>query len=250
MTGRRRSDAHGEMRALPRRDVHVWLARLRDDTQELRDAWTTLDAQERESSQRLHRSADRARYAWTRAHLRRLLATYVGVGPEEVTISATSDGKPELAGKLASRSLHFNVSHSGALAAIVVARHAVGVDVEQIRSDISWRQIAIDFFSPSELGALEQLAHADRVRAFFDCWVRKEAYLKAVGIGLRRPTATFTVPVLEAEGEVLDLDARAPRGVGATPVWSIRSLAVDPGYAAAVCARPDATITTRWIPPA
>jgi 4'-phosphopantetheinyl transferase len=139
------------------------------------------------------------------------------------------------------------VSHSGAIAAIAVSHRKVGVDVEDIHSDLAWRRIADEFFSPSEVSALDRVASAERRRAFFDCWVRKEAYLKALGVGLRQPTTTFTVPVLETAGDVDDLDRQAPPGRRSTPTWSVRGLDVGRDYAAAVCTQRDANITTRWI---
>jgi 4'-phosphopantetheinyl transferase len=229
------------------RDVHVWFAWVRADERRLRDAWSVLDPCERARSDRLRRPADRVRYISTRAHVRRLLAGYSQVGPDELTFTTTRDGKPELGGENAPRALRFNVSHSGAVAAIAVSRRSVGVDVERIQSDLDWRRIADEFFSPAEVGALGHVASTERRRAFFDCWVRKEAYLKALGVGLRRPTTTFAVPVLEPSGAVDDLDRQAPPGRRSTPTWSVCGLDAGRDYAAAVCSQRDANITTRWI---
>ena len=165
-----------------------------------------------------------------------------------MTFTTTLDDKPELTGENAPQSLRFNVSHSGAIAAIAVSHREVGVDAEGIDADLAWRRIADEFFSPAEISALDTVASAGRRRAFFDCWVRKEAYLKALGVGLRRPTTTFTVPVLEAAGDVDDLDGQTPPDrLGRSP-WFVRGLDVGRDHAAAVCAQRDANVTTRWIP--
>ena len=228
-------------------DVHVWFALVSADERELRDAWEVLDTSERARAERFRRSMDRTRYVSTRAHVRHLLAAYSRLRPDELTLTTTDDGKPMVAGGNAARSLRFNVSHSGAMSAIAVSHRDVGVDIEEIQSAFPWRPIADEFFSPSEVSALDHVASAERARAFFDCWVRKEAYLKALGIGLRRTTNSFTVPVLQAVGAVADLDRPSPRLGGSVVAWSVRGLHVARDYAAAVCTVCDAYVTTRWI---
>ena len=173
-------------------DVHVWLAWLRADAPGSTTPGPSSTPEERARAERLRRPADRVAVRLDAGPppaparcLRRRSARGVDVHDDGL------DGKPELAGENAPQSLHFNVSHSGALAAIAVGRRPVGVDVERIRADLPWPRIAAEFFSPSEVGALEHVAPPDGRRAFFDCWVRKEAYLKAVGVGLRRPTTTL-----------------------------------------------------------
>lgn len=227
-------------------DVHVWLARLPDDPGELGTARRLLDGEESARADRLRRPADRVRFVATRAHVRRLLGAYAGMSPETVRIGAGVHGKPETAIAGGGDPLHFSVSHSGAVAAIALGRREVGVDVERVPASVEWDPIAREFFSPAELASLDRLRRGERPRACVECWVRKEAYLKALGVGLRRPTTTFTVPILDATGRVDDRDAG--RSDAPTRVWTVSGVDVPADYAAAVCTDGDATVTTRWIP--
>jgi 4'-phosphopantetheinyl transferase len=223
-------------------DVHVWFARFPPDAGAEREAWTVLSPEERARADRLRRYRDRALQIRTRAMVRRVLAIYLQTTPQDVPIAARADGKPALAGGDARRWPSFNVSHSGSVALMAVsASHGVGVDVEQIRADVVWREIADQFFSPAEVDAIGRIPRAERRRAFFDCWVRKEAYLKGLGVGLRRSTNDFTVPVVGVGGPVEDSghESRA---------WYVYGLEVESGFAAAVAADGEVAVTLRPWP--
>jgi 4'-phosphopantetheinyl transferase len=169
-----------------------------------------------------------------------VLASYLQIAPQDVGIAAGPDGKPEVAGGPAPRWPSFNVSHSGSVAVMAVsASHEVGIDVERIRADMVWRDVADQFFSPAEVDAIDYLPRADRRRAFFDCWVRKEAYLKGLGVGLRRSTTDFAVPVVGDGGAVEDPGFVSPRA------WYVYGLEVESGFAAAVAADGEAAVTIR-----
>ena len=109
-------------------------------------------------------------------------------------------GKPELAGKASQRPLHFNVSHSHGLALYAVTReHEIGVDVERIRPDLAGEKIAERFFSSREAATLRELPAHMRQKAFYTCWTRKEAYLKAIGQGITLHLDQFEVSVAPGE---------------------------------------------------
>lgn len=108
----------------------------------------------------------------------------------------------------------FSVAHSGDLALIAIAPGGrVGVDLERIRAGVDTEAVAGEFLPAAERRTLARAAPARRARAFFRIWSRHEALVKATGRGL-----------------VFPADAR-PAGAGG--LW-VRSLEVDPGYAAAV----------------
>jgi 4'-phosphopantetheinyl transferase len=121
----------------------------------------------------------------------------------------------------------------------VSASHEVGADVERVRADVVWRDVADQFFSPAEVDAIDHVAQADRRRAFFDCWVRKESYLKGLGVGLRRSTTEFAVPVVGVGGPVEDPGLTSLRG------WYVYGLEVESGFAAAVAADGEVAVTIR-----
>ena len=113
-----------------------------------------------------------------------------------MTFSYNVCGKPRLADEWLSRPIEFNLAHSAGVGLCAVAiGHRVGVDLEQIRPNPSCMEIAQRFFAPAEVAALSRLTGDDLIRAFYRCWTRKEAYLKATGLGLSLPLASFVVPV-------------------------------------------------------
>ena len=128
--------------------------------------------------------------------------------------------------------LEFNLSHSGDFALIAVTQaHKVGVDVECIRSDIELESMARRFFSPIEVSELMSLLADQRLVGFFNCWTRKEAYIKAHGLGLSLPLDSFDVSL--TPGEPAILRATRPDAEEAAR-WTIIPLEVAPGYSAAV----------------
>jgi 4'-phosphopantetheinyl transferase len=192
--------------------VHVWL--WRTDLEESRCAELAgmLSAAERAAAERFRFPRDRARAVISRAGLRLLLAGYLNLPPGSVTFATGDSGKPRLAGTSA---ISFNLSHSGAYAAAAVSRgRELGIDIEEIRPDIAWRDIAARFFSAEETAWLDSMAEPE---AFFRLWTAKEAVLKAVGIGLTAP-----------------LDRIRVRPGEDAPPWNLRELDLAPGYACAV----------------
>src|SRR5208283_3082224 len=114
---------------------------------------------------------------------------------------------PMLATSASSDTLDFNVSHTAGLALLAFARgRKIGIDVERIRRDFGTAEIAERFFSKAERAALRELPQEQRHEAFFRCWTRKEAFIKALGEGLSHPLDQFDV----------SLDPHAPAALLAT----------------------------------
>jgi 4'-phosphopantetheinyl transferase len=142
--------------------------------------------------------------------------------------------------------LRFNASHSNALALYAVAREReVGIDLEFVREDFAGFEIAERFFSPREVSALRALPEGERVEAFFDCWVRKEAYIKARGEGLSHPLHTFTVSLTPGEPAAL-LHTEGDSREAAR--WSLVGLYPCEGYRAALASEggPPSLSCWRW----
>jgi 4'-phosphopantetheinyl transferase len=175
---------------------------------------------------------DRRRFIVGRARLRELLASRLGTRPDRVELDKGPRGKPRLAGGFAESDLRFNLSHCGDVALYAFSRgREIGVDVEAVRELRAADAIAARFFSPRENQSYLALDPRDRPLGFFNCWTRKEAFIKALGEGLHYPLAGFDVSL--APGE----PARILR-VGDTPdydgAWCLESLAPGPGMVAAV----------------
>jgi 4'-phosphopantetheinyl transferase len=193
-------------------------------------AAATLDGRERERSQSFRFERDRDRFIAGRGWLRCLLGRYLSVPPERVRIEPDQNGKPFLADD-SGRDLWFNASNSGNLALYAFTTAGpVGADVERVQDDFPVLDVADRFFSANERRRLAGLPAADRTRAFYQCWTRKEAYLKAVGVGLALPLDQFSVTF--GQGTLARLSSVTDRSLGSR--WSVHPVAVVPGYEASV----------------
>jgi 4'-phosphopantetheinyl transferase len=208
-------------------EVHLWLAAVPDCISSLETLRKVLDAEERERAARFHFERDRERYIIARGVLRRLLSTYLGTS--QFALTTNKFGKPFL--QPPHNTLHFNISHSRDLALFGFTRMGeIGADVECIRPDFATQEIANRFFAPDEAATLAQLDESERAGAFFNCWTRKEAYIKARGIGLSLGLSTFAVTLKPGETAALirvDNEADAPMR------WTMLNLDVGADYRAA-----------------
>jgi len=211
-------------------EIHVWSLPLRPDG--IEQAGSPLSADERKRAARYLLPAERDRFTLGRGRLRRILAGYLDADPRALTFGANVHGKPHLSGQWFG-SVEFNVSHSGGLVVIAVAKDPVGVDVEEIRPDVAHSEIAARFFSARERADLASLPAAARTRAFFDCWVRKEAYVKAKGLGFAVALESFSVSLLPTQSARLVASSGHPDDVDR---WALHAFEPAPGYAAAVAA--------------
>src|SRR5689334_19989736 len=172
-------------------EVHVWRAPLEqpDALQEM--FLRSLAEDERARASRFHFEKHRRRFVVARGYLRTLLARYLDVQPDEVRFAYGHYGKPSVDH---AHGLRFNMSHSHEVAVYAfVQEQEIGVDVEYIKTDFATEDIARKFFSKQEADALMSLPKDEQGRAFFRCWTRKEAYIKAIGSGLSHPLNEFDV---------------------------------------------------------
>src|SRR5207249_8265351 len=150
----------------------------------------------------------RDRFIVGRAVLRLILAGYVHELPRRLRFDYGPHGKPALAHDGKPHATHFNVSHSQGLAVYAITRgKEIGIDIEYVCPARSIDAVAETAFSPWELAALQSLPPDRRQIAFFTCWTRKEAYLKARGEGLSLPLEQFDVSLAPGEPAAL-LDTR------------------------------------------
>jgi 4'-phosphopantetheinyl transferase len=217
---------------LHRDEVHVWRVALDQPPDTKAVLLGTLSEDERARAERFRFERDRAHFVAARGALRCVLGRYLGAAPGALRFNYDAYGKPSLAPEFAGGELEFNLSHSHSLALVAVARgRAVGVDVERVRAEVSGPEIAERFFSPPEFAALRALPAAEQTRAFFDCWTRKEAFVKARGEGLSHPLDEFDVSLAPGEPAALLSVRNDPREAAR---WSLRALDAGAGYAAAL----------------
>ncbi|MGH9683821.1 MAG: 4'-phosphopantetheinyl transferase family protein [Candidatus Acidiferrales bacterium] len=153
-----------------------------------------LSADENERASRFHFNRDRTRFIAARGALRELLGGYLRLPPGAITFHYDGHKKPSLDGKLTGKSLNFNVSHSDDVVVYAFGwDRNIGIDVEKMRQDFGGEDVARRYFSSGEVSRLMTLDQRDRSLGFFNCWTRKEAYVKACGEGLEIPLDSFEV---------------------------------------------------------
>lgn len=216
--------------------IHLWSCSLASDHPAVGDPAACLEADEVARARRFKYATDSERFARGRAFLRHVLARYTDSPPAALRFVANDQGKPALV-DAPGRRLWFNLSHSGAHAILAVGRDPVlGVDVEVVRAGFADDEIAERFFAPSEVRDLRALPAAEQEAAFFRCWTRKEAYIKARGGGLQIPLDSFTVAFAAAPADAaLTWVAGQPEEPAR---WTVRDVSNElPGCVAAVAVR-------------
>jgi 4'-phosphopantetheinyl transferase len=177
--------------ALDAGDVHVWAAELDRPTVEVHRLAASLSADEVIRAVRFRSGRDRGRFIVGRGFLRDVLARYCGAAPGQLEFRYGAHGKPWLPD---ARGLRFNLSHAGGRALCAVTRgRELGVDIERVRELDGLDGLSASVFSLGELQAWRSLHPRERPAAFFRCWTRKEAFVKAVGEGLSCALTTFDV---------------------------------------------------------
>lgn len=219
------------------RDVDIFGVRLDLPRSDVDNLESFLSEQERRNAKRFALERDRRRFIVARARLRELLGERLGTAAAEIEFSHGPHGKPALAQPFAGTKLRFNLSHSCELAVYGFAvDHEVGVDVEAVRPLPDADDIAAIFFSTAEYQAYCRLDAVDRTAGFFNCWTRKEAFIKAIGEGLHCPLKTFDVTLDPGESARL---IRVDRPGCANTDWEMQSFSPCPGYVAALVVERD-----------
>lgn len=230
--------------SLSQADVHVWSASQDEPTYPMEQLWQTLSIDERQRATRFHFERDRRRFIVGRGLLRAILARYAHIEAGQVRFAYGLRGKPALAGACGGDMLKFNVSHSnGHILCAITNRREIGVDIEHVHVVSEADAIAERFFAPSENELFRQLPANQKQVAFFNCWTRKEAYIKATGDGLSRPLDQFSVSFVPGEPakmvDCYDIPEEVHR-------WSFYALHPAPGYIAALCVQGQDCQLTNW----
>ena len=217
--------APAELPALVR-TVHVWAVRLDDASVDLIAGRELLSLDERQRAARFHFEQHRRRYLIAHIALHKILGRYLKMDPATLYFELGSNGKPRLPAVLASSDVEFNLSHSNEMALLAVNRIGeIGVDIEYVKPDFKFQEIAERFFTAREVMAMRKLPPALQRQAFFKCWTSKEAFLKAKGTGLSGKLDEVKIEHIEA-GQVR-IDAEVPG-------WHLAELTPGSGYEAAL----------------
>lgn len=217
---------------LAQNEVHVWRAPLEMPASSVEHLQHFLVDEEIERARRFYFEKDRQHWIVAHALLRIILGQYLKSDPRELCFTTNDYGKPSIVSPLVGKRLHFNLSHSGDLVLYAFAYESeVGVDIEQMCAGIDYNELATHYFSAHECTALDALPAALQEEAFFLCWSRKEAYIKARGKGLSLPLDQFDVSLAPDEPPRLLGSREEPR---AAEHWTLHALFPGRGYAGAL----------------
>ena len=226
--------------ALGEHEIQVWSAEIDQTEERVSHLEAILSPDERERAARFVFARDRIRFVVCRSVLRKLLGGYTGEPADSIGFEYGAKGKPELAG----RGYCFNLAHSESLAVIGFARSGpLGVDVERIRPMPDGESIVNRFFSSAERTVFAVLPTELKLKAFFNGWTRKEAFVKALGDGLHVALDSFDVSISPGdEPRLLSFEGDCCKAAD----WSLFHLEPKPGYVAALAIAGRGWKVTAW----
>ncbi len=213
-------------------EIHLWSADLNPPARMIRALSASLSPDETERAADFVLERDRRRYRVSRGMLRTLLSSYTDVPASRLRFTYGQRGKPQLPGAPAEMGLQFNLSHSANLVVFAFTlTRPLGVDIEHLRPVSDAESIAKRYFSIGEYKVFRRLPLDQRQEAFFNCWTRKEAYMKAVGDGLSVPLNRFEVTIPPGDpAKMLTLEGHSERAAE----WSLYHLEPMQNYVGAL----------------
>ena len=211
---------------LSRNEIDVWCIKASHPAPSF-----YISADEIDRADRFRFAKDRDQFVTGRGLLRQLLSAYLGITPDSVNFVLGQRGKPAL-GQIGQYPIHFNLSHSGGVILMAFTRYGkIGVDIELIHDVPNFDQVITRFFSDKEQHGFKSLKPKEKLPAFFTCWTRKEAFIKAKGDGLFLPLDQFDVSILPNEPASLQYTAWDPSEAGS---WAMSDIPFYQGYCAAL----------------
>jgi 4'-phosphopantetheinyl transferase len=213
-------------------EIHVWYTSLNGPVAGFHGILSTY---ERGWADRFHFEKNRNNYIVCHGILRIILGHYLNVAPGLIRFNYGRNNKPSLANGPGRGKLYFNLSHSEGIALYALGMNReIGVDIEYLREVPEMETLFERFFSPRENEVFQILPENRRQKAFFNCWTRKEAFIKAIGEGLSYPLDRFVVSIVPDEpAKLISIDGDAE----AAARWSIHDLKPAAGYTAALAVR-------------
>lgn len=211
--------------------VHIWRINLKQNFQQIPALTKLLNLKEQDRAERFKVKKAKNNFIIARGVLRLLLAKYLCITPKEIVFKQNSYGKP----LLNCEPIKFNISHANDYALFIFAKnYHVGIDVESVRNDFDFIAIAQKFFSQQEIAALLNIPQEQQIQAFFNCWSRKEAFIKGIGTGIFFALDKFAVEVCNKTSGKLKLDIDEEKLFELQSVnWSLEALNPGNGHVGA-----------------
>ncbi|WP_051271243.1 4'-phosphopantetheinyl transferase family protein [Shimazuella kribbensis] len=179
----------------PTKHVDLWLFSIDPQDYKNNKFLSILSIEEQEKAAKFHFSSDREKFVISHGIMRQLLSSYLACDPQEIQYEKNAYGKPSLSSP--SSYVHFNLSHSSQLGALAVSSHPIGVDIEYIHVLDDYVSLTKHFLSEKESKYFRDLESRDQKTAFYRAWTIKEAYIKAIGMGLSYPIEQVTMSINE-----------------------------------------------------
>lgn len=211
--------------------VHVWPIKWNSENMDECLKWMEwLSEEEKNKAERFVRQSDRYQYIVAHGFCRLILSRYVKQQPHEIQYGQEQKHKPIVVLKPDSPTVHFNLSHAGKVAVVAVSNRPVGIDVEWMDASLVRVEMVEQFMSEQEKSTFFRLPTSQQKEAFYRCWTRKEAYVKALGEGLFYPIRKITVPLGRQPVRSWTDDVRPDE----PQKWNMEQIETPPGYMGAV----------------
>lgn len=185
------------LNTLAHNECHIWQACVDGVSKEQFDTmFGSLSSEEQSRANRFLLEKHKNMFILTHSMLRQIISCYLHILPDEILIEKNNFGKPKIKKEQCAIPLNFNLSHSKNLVLFAFTlEYEVGIDIEYIRAVKGYKKIAQKVFSQKEIHALSSLSNEDQTIGFFNCWTRKEAFIKALGVGMHYPLKQFSVDI-------------------------------------------------------
>jgi 4'-phosphopantetheinyl transferase len=213
--------------------IDIWRTSLDLSSADVNEYFDLLDDGEKNRVDKYKSSKRSNEFIITRGLLRKIIAGLFKVPASSFQFKYTDKDKPFLTADILGVPLSFNISHSSSCALIAIGLNRdLGIDIEKIREDIDFMKLARRFFSKKESESLGNYPNEDIPSAFFSCWSRKEAFVKAIGDGISFGLSEFSISISPDQKEIkltTHYDPIAARS------WSINNISTGDEYMAAIC---------------
>jgi len=227
----KRGPEDGEGAKLGQDEIHVWKLPLRRTDEQFIDFENSLCQDERQRADAFLFPHLRQRFVARRGLQRLILGQYCGVRAKDIKFVYDDHGKPQVSPDHNLINLHFSISHSEDLALLACSRHKpVGIDIENIRAVEDRDDIVSRFFSDIEKQAWQSIKPAERTQAFFKAWTRKEAFVKALGVGLGLDLNQFSVSFEDQDTRLLSWSEESEKKEN----WMLYLVNPDQNFSAAL----------------
>ncbi len=213
--------------------IYIWKINLENSKYNPGDLLQILSEDEISQADRITSPAGQNRFIIGRGYLRIILGACIKTDPGKIQYTYNSFGKPFLS-PAHRNPVRFNLSNSRSTALIAVSKgYEIGIDLEYIKTNRDFERLADRYFHRRETADLMKLPRTERIEAFYNCWCRKEAYIKARGMGMAIPLDQFRVSVNPDEPPLLLSTEHDP---GAYQCWGLKQISPGNDFAGAVAA--------------